>query len=129
VIYSQEFWCARELQKILEYTEWRNFINVINKAKEACKNSKNSISDHFVDINKMVDIDSGATRKFEDIQWLSDFQNRKIDVKPKDPLKVEMKIISFQDENKSEIKYRYNILKVLEVIQFNQMNQMSIDDM
>lgn len=67
--------------------------------------------------------------KFEDIQWLYDFQNRKIDVRPKDSLKVNMKIISFQEENKTEIKKKYHILKVLEVIQFNQMDQISIDDM
>jgi hypothetical protein len=67
--------------------------------------------------------------KFEDIQWLYDFQNRKIDVRPKDSLKVNMKIISFLDESKTEIKKKYYILKVLEVIQFNQMDQLSIDDM
>lgn len=66
--YGQEFWYARELQNVLEYTEWRNFNNVIDKAKEACKNSQNSIYDHFVDINKMVDIGSGASRKIEDMQ-------------------------------------------------------------
>ncbi|MDF2505603.1 hypothetical protein [Clostridium sp.] len=67
--------------------------------------------------------------KFEDIQWLYDFQNRKIDVRPKDSLKVNMRVISFHDENKTEIKRKYSILKVLEVIQFNPMDQLSIDDM
>ncbi len=67
--------------------------------------------------------------KFEDIQWLYDFQNRKIDVRPKDSLRVNMRIISFRDENKTEIKKKYYILKVLEVIQFNPMDQLSIDDM
>lgn len=51
---GQEFWYARELQKVLEYTEWRNFCNIIDKAKIACETSGNDIADHFVDINKMV---------------------------------------------------------------------------
>ena len=51
---GQEFWYARELQKVLEYTEWRNFCNIIDKAKIACETSRNDIADHFVDINKMV---------------------------------------------------------------------------
>lgn len=51
---GQEFWYARELQKVLEYTEWRNFCNIIDKAKTACETSGNDIADHFVDINKMV---------------------------------------------------------------------------
>jgi len=63
-----EFWYARELQMILEYAEWRNFISVIDKAKTACENSKNIIEDHFVNVNKMVDIGSGAGREIVDIQ-------------------------------------------------------------
>lgn len=59
--YGQEFWYARELQTALEYTEWRNFCTVIDKAKEACKGSKNAVSDHFVDVNKIVS--AGATCK------------------------------------------------------------------
>lgn len=64
---GQEFWFARELQDILEYTEWRNFINIIDKAKTACKNSGADIADHFVDVNKMVEIGSGAEREIDDI--------------------------------------------------------------
>ncbi len=62
-----ECWSARELQNIFCYTEWRNFIKVIDKAKEACKNSGNAVSDHFVEINKMIDIAKGAQREIEDI--------------------------------------------------------------
>lgn len=51
---EQEFWYARELQGVLEYTEWRNFSNAIDKAKIACKSSGNEVSGHFVDVNKMV---------------------------------------------------------------------------
>lgn len=54
--YGQEFWYARELQIALEYTEWRNFCKVIDKAKESCKGSKNVVSDHFVEVNKIVGI-------------------------------------------------------------------------
>ena len=66
--YGQEYWLARELQTVLEYTEWRNFLKVIGKAKEACKNSNNSITNHFVDTNKMVDIGSGAERDISDLE-------------------------------------------------------------
>lgn len=58
-----EFWCARELQAVLNYKEWRKFQNVINKAKESCKNSGITVFDHFVDIDKMVQIGLGAKRK------------------------------------------------------------------
>lgn len=59
--YGQEFWYARDLQIALEYTEWRNFCKVIEKAKEACRSSNNAVSDHFVDVNKIVN--AGATSK------------------------------------------------------------------
>lgn len=52
---------------MLEYTEWRNFNKVINKAKTACENSNINISDHFVDVNKMVQLGSGAEREIEDV--------------------------------------------------------------
>ncbi|MEE1437732.1 MAG: DNA damage-inducible protein D [Lachnospiraceae bacterium] len=65
--YGQEFWYARDLQVALEYTEWRNFCNVIDKAKDACKGSENTVSDHFVDVNKIVS--AGITNKdIRDIQ-------------------------------------------------------------
>ena len=53
---------------MLEYSEWRNFCNVIYKAETACENSGNDIQDHFVEVTKMVDIGSGAEREIEDIQ-------------------------------------------------------------
>ena len=62
-----ECWSARELQLLLNYTEWRNFENVINKAKDSCKTAKQDINDHFVDINKMVQIGSGAEKSISDI--------------------------------------------------------------
>lgn len=65
--YGQEFWYARELQAVLEYTEWRNFYKIIDKAKNACEYSRNEVSDHFVDVNKMVEIGSGAEREIQDI--------------------------------------------------------------
>ena len=60
---ENEFWYARELKEILNYKEWRTFENVISKAKNACLNSNFLITDHFVDVHKMVDIGSGAQRK------------------------------------------------------------------
>lgn len=59
--YGQEFWYARELQIALKYKEWRNFNKVIDKAKIACEGSENAISDHFVDVNKIVE--AGVTCK------------------------------------------------------------------
>ncbi len=64
---GQEFWYARELQTVLEYTEWRNFNKIIDKAKIACEVSNYEVPDHFVNINKMVEIGSGANREIEDI--------------------------------------------------------------
>ena len=62
-----EYWLARELQELLGYSEWRNFLNAVDKAKESCKTTGEEVSDHFVDINKMVKIGSGAERKQDDI--------------------------------------------------------------
>ncbi len=66
--YGQEFWYARELQAALEYTEWRNFKKVIEKAKTACMGSENDVLNHFVDVNKMVNMGSGSEREIEDFQ-------------------------------------------------------------
>ena len=57
-----EFWLARDLQFLLGYSEWRNFNTVISKAKVACEVSEHPVSDHFVDVNKMVDFGSGSQR-------------------------------------------------------------------
>ena len=62
-----EFWFARDLQHLLEYTEWRNFVKVINKGKTACEISGHDISDHFVGVNKMVQIGSDTQREIDDI--------------------------------------------------------------
>lgn len=62
-----ECWSARELQKLLGYSLWQNFSNVINKAKDACINVGNDVNDHFIDVNKMVELGSGAHRVVDDI--------------------------------------------------------------
>lgn len=62
-----EYWMARDMQKLLDYTEWRNFLLVVDKAKIACMKSGQNISDHFVDVNKMVKLGSGSERQIEDI--------------------------------------------------------------
>lgn len=61
--YGQEFWYARELQKVLEYTDYRNFELTIFKAMDACRNSDFEVSDHFGEVTEMVEIGSGAHRK------------------------------------------------------------------
>jgi DNA-damage-inducible protein D len=62
-----ECWSARELQELLGYTQWRNFVNIIDKAKEACKNAGENVAYHFADVSKMVDIGSGSLREIDDI--------------------------------------------------------------
>lgn len=63
---GNEYWEARELQVVLEYKEWRNFELVINKAKDACKGSKNKVSEHFVDVNKLSLRANNAKAKIKD---------------------------------------------------------------
>ncbi|NOZ46634.1 MAG: hypothetical protein GXO79_07600 [Chlorobi bacterium] len=58
-----EFWYARDLQHLLGYTKWDNFVKVINKTKTSCEASGNNISDHFADVGKMVKIGSGTERQ------------------------------------------------------------------
>jgi DNA-damage-inducible protein D len=62
-----EYWMARDVQRLLDYTEWRNFLLVVDKAKIACMKSRQTIADHFVDVNKMVQLGSGSQREIEDI--------------------------------------------------------------
>ncbi|MDR2937703.1 MAG: DNA damage-inducible protein D [Prevotellaceae bacterium] len=62
-----ECWSARELQKLLDYSQWRNFENTVEKAKEACQNASANIADHFVNVSKMVQIGSGAEKSVEDL--------------------------------------------------------------
>ncbi|MDR3412389.1 MAG: hypothetical protein P4L87_15855 [Formivibrio sp.] len=65
---GNESWSARDLARVLEYTNFRNFIAVIAKALEACTNSGHAVSDHIVESNEMVSIGSGAQRPVEDWQ-------------------------------------------------------------
>lgn len=62
-----EFWLARDLQYLLGYTKWDNFLNVISKAKTACEVSGHGVSDHFADVGKMVGLGSGSQREVDDI--------------------------------------------------------------
>jgi len=62
-----EYWLARDLQELLEYSEWRNFLKVVEKAKKACENSGQTVTDQFVDINKLITHGKGGQRAVEDI--------------------------------------------------------------
>ena len=62
-----ECWSARELQKLLGYTQWRNFENIIDKAKEACKNAGENLSYHFADVSKTIAMPKGAEKEVDDI--------------------------------------------------------------
>ena len=62
-----EFWFARDLQKLLGYSKWDNFLNVIKKAKETCLNSRESIFDHFADVGKTIEMPKNARKEIKDI--------------------------------------------------------------
>jgi len=62
-----EYWLARELQRLLGYTQWRNFERVVADAKVACEQAGAQTDDHFADASKMVGLGSGAARKIDDI--------------------------------------------------------------
>ena len=64
---GNEYWSARDLSKVLGYTEWRNFKSAIEKAQIACANSNQEISDHFVEANKLIESGKGARRQVEDV--------------------------------------------------------------
>lgn len=66
--YGQEYWLGRELQPVLEYTQWRRFCDAVERAKAACQNSGISPDDHFADVGKMVGLGSGAEREVNDYQ-------------------------------------------------------------
>jgi len=63
---ENEFWLARELAIVLEYIQWRNFVQVIDKAKEACENSEQNVEEHFADFSKMIGLGKGAQRSVDD---------------------------------------------------------------
>jgi len=67
MIDDTECWSARSLQKLLGYSLWQNFSKVINKAKEACENVGQPVTDHFIDVNKMIIAGKGAHRDVEDV--------------------------------------------------------------
>ena len=64
--YGQEFWCARDLQVALEYKRWDRFNDVLDRAISACRESGNSIEDHFSHVGKMVNLGSGSQREVDD---------------------------------------------------------------
>ena len=61
-----EYWLARELQVVFEYTQWRRFENTISKAKTACSNSNVSVENHFANVGKMINLGKGGTRSVDD---------------------------------------------------------------
>jgi DNA-damage-inducible protein D len=65
---GDERWSARELAPLLDYVQWRNFVQVMDKARVACQQAGRHVADHFADVSKMVDIGSGAQRKVDDVR-------------------------------------------------------------
>jgi DNA-damage-inducible protein D len=64
---EHEYWLARELQELLGYHEWRNFTGVLQRARDACTNAGHEAEHHFVGVNKMVELGSGAKREIDDV--------------------------------------------------------------
>lgn len=64
---GNDFWQARALGKVLDYSEYRHFLPVVERAREACKNSGQPVDDHFEDVLAMVEIGSGAFRELPDV--------------------------------------------------------------
>lgn len=62
-----EFWSSRDLAKLLEYADYRNFEDVMEKAKEACVNSGQNRDDHFVDVTEMIELAKGAQRQIKSV--------------------------------------------------------------
>lgn len=62
-----EYWLARDVQHLLGYAKWDNFINVLSKAKTACEVAGHDVRDHFADVGKMVDLGSGSRREIDDV--------------------------------------------------------------
>ncbi len=67
IVQDVETWKARDIQEFLEYNDWRNFLNVLEKAKVACEKSSHTVDNHFVDVTTMVQIGSGSLREIPDI--------------------------------------------------------------
>ena len=63
---GNEYWIVRELQSVLEYTQWRRFESAIDKAKTACNNSNVSIEEHFANVGKMISLGKGGQRNIND---------------------------------------------------------------
>ena len=64
--YGNEYWYARELSKVLEYKDWRNFLKVLNKAKDTCKNSGFNIDEQPVVVNRLLKRNNNATANIQD---------------------------------------------------------------
>lgn len=65
---GEQYWLARDLARLLEYSQWRNFLAVVARAKEACAQAGHDCADHFADVSKMVSVGSGANRGIDDVE-------------------------------------------------------------
>lgn len=114
---GNEYWSARDLSKVLEYSEYRHFIPVINRAKEACSNSGHNIPDHFEDILEMISLAKGAQREVESVK-LSRYASYLI-VQNADPSKE----IVAQGQTYFAVQTR-----IQEIQQMDQYNNLSTED-
>lgn len=65
---GNDYWQARLLAKVLDYSEYRHFLPVLERAREACRHSGQAVADHFEDVREMVEIGSGARRELPDVR-------------------------------------------------------------
>ena len=91
---DKEYWSSRELAKVLEYSDYRKFLNVIDRAKTACENSDEVIHNHFVHKDEMVLIGSGAERSVD----IKDVDKKTFDLSAKNPNKKEETILRTPNE-------------------------------
>jgi|GEM_PF-1119424 hypothetical protein len=95
MINETECWSARDLCSLLGYTQWRNFIHVIDKAKESCNNAGQSLTDHFADVSKMINLAKGALREVDDImhtRLLVILQHRSRPTKPAESFRSDLSL-------------------------------------
>ena len=104
-----EYWYARELMKLLDYVQWRNFDNAINKAMISCENNGNVAEDHFSRINNTIEVGNGALREVEDYRRWQDVSKKP--EKENGTVDLHLMDISWKMENLSSQRMKWKLFK------------------